>query len=62
MARYYSKNYKRRINGKLKSWGGGGKWAIPQNTPYSQRKPLVRTPWGYWVESRKNYDLAWRKL
>lgn len=51
MARYYSKNYKRHINGKIKKFGGGGKWATPQTTPYSNRRPLVRSPWGYWVES-----------
>lgn len=51
MARYYSKNYKRRITGKLENYGGAGKWATSNSTPYSKRFPLIRTPWGYWVES-----------
>lgn len=50
MARYYSKNYKNRITGKLNHYGG---WQhITNDTTYKRKKrdvTLVCSPWGYWV-------------
>lgn len=67
MARYYSKNYKRLITGKINCYGGGGKWATPITTDTTYKRIqrgciLVRSPWGYWCSLIEDVYRYYKKI